>query len=176
MVGAQGGEGCFTADVGVEFEIDAAVFQPFPAAEHDLLFQLEAWNAVDKQAADAVMAVINCDLIALLAQSLGCGEAGRAGADDADGFSAFLHGANGLHPALLEGGVGDVAFNRADGDGFKALFDDAVALAQPVLRADAAANLGKCVGCGGKLIRFLKTALGGELQPVRDVVGERAVH
>ena len=80
-----------------------------------------------------------------------------------------------LDPAALPGGVGDVLLDRADGDALEALLDDAIAFAEPVLRADAAADLGEGVGGGGDLVGLLQPPFGGQLQPVRDVVRERAM-
>ena len=81
-----------------------------------------------------------------------------------------------LDPALLPGRVGDVVLDRADGDGAVArLLDDAIAFAEPVLRADAAADLGEGVGGGGDLVGLFQPALGGQLQPVGDVVLQRAM-
>jgi hypothetical protein len=59
---------------------------------------------------------------------------------------------------------------------FEALLDHAVAFAQPVLRTDAAADFGEVVGRRREFVGFVEPALGGELQPVRDVVGKRAMH
>src|SRR5260370_189680 len=77
-------------------------------------------------------------LIALAPQLLGGGKAGRAGADDADGLIELAQRLRRLDPALREGGLGDVFLDRADGHGIEALLDDAIALAQAALPADAA--------------------------------------
>src|SRR3546814_17975574 len=53
--------------------------------------------------------------------------------------------------------------------------DHAIALAQPVLRADAAADLGHGGGAVGQLIGFAQPAFGRQLQPVGDMVAERAM-
>jgi len=55
------------------------------------------------------------------------------------------------------------------------LFDHAIAFAQAILRADAAADFRHVGGGGGQLIGFAQPAFGGELQPVRDVVVKRAM-
>ena len=74
-------------------------------------------------------------------------------------FAALARRLDRLHPAHLERGVGDVALDRADGDGAVAgLLDHAIAFAQPVLRADAAADLGEGVGGGGRSRRPLPAA------------------
>ena len=81
---AQFGERDVAADLEVQLELDAALGQQLRAAQHDLLLQLEVGDAVDQQAAGAVVAVVDRDPIALRAQLLGGGQARRAGADDAD--------------------------------------------------------------------------------------------
>ena len=71
-----------------------------------------------------------------------------------------------------------VMYFSTDADGDRAvarLLDDAVAFAEPVLRADAAADLGEGVGRLAELIGLAQPALGGQLQPVGDVVVQRAV-
>ena len=55
------------------------------------------------------------------------------------------------------------------------LFDHAIAFAQPILRADAAADLGEGVGGLRNLIGLLQTSLGGQAQPVGDVVVQGAM-
>jgi hypothetical protein len=55
------------------------------------------------------------------------------------------------------------------------LFDNAVPLAQTILRADTAANFGESIGGLGQLISFFQTPFGGQAQPIWDVVVERAM-
>jgi hypothetical protein len=81
-----------------------------------LLLKLEAGNAVDHQAAGAVMAVIDRDLEPHPAQTVGGGQACGTGADDADALRDFRGGTNRFDPALLECGVSKVFFDRANGD------------------------------------------------------------
>ena len=177
MALAQLGEArALAADVAGEMEVDAAVAQvPGPALD-DRLLQLEARDAIDQQPADPVVAVVDVDLPAMLAQLLGTGEAGRPRADDADRLGQLTRRPDRLDPAQVEGGVGDVFLDGTDGDGaVPRLLDDAVALAQTVLRADPAADLRHVVGRRGQLVGFLQATLGGEPQPVRDVVVQRAM-
>src|SRR5690606_14114830 len=76
----------------------------------------------------------------------------------------------------VPGGVGDVFLDRADGDGaVPRLFDDAVGLAERVLRADAAAGLREGIGGLRRLVGFLQPALGGHPEPVGDVVVQGAM-
>src|SRR5262249_21235241 len=126
--------------------------------------------------AGAVVAVIYRDLVAGGAQLVGGGKTGRARSDDADALLQLAHRFDRLDPAFLPGRVGDVALDCADGDGAVAgLLDDAAALPQAILRADAAADF-RHVRCGGRnLVGLLQPAIGGQHQPVRDVVPERAV-
>src|SRR5437899_3162235 len=172
---AQLGNGDVAADLAVQPELHLGITQQLLASLHDLLLELEVRDAVDQQAADAVVAVVDRDLVTLAAQLLGGGKARWAGADDADALLALTARLDRLHPAFVPGGVGDELLDRADGDRFEALLDHAVAFAQAVLRADAAADLREIVGRGGKLVGLVDATLGGELQPVRDVVVQRAV-
>ncbi len=122
------------------------------------------------------MPIVYVHLIALPPQLLGRRQPARAGTDDADRLRALHARADRLHPAAREGSIRDEALDRADRDALIAFLDDAIALAQPVLRADAATYLGEVVGGGADLVRFLQPVLGGQFQPVRDVVVQRAVH
>ena len=98
-------------------------------APKHLLLQLEVRNAVDHQPTDPVVAIIDMNLIAMLAKFFGGSQTAGAGADDSDGLFALCHWGDGLHPAVLERRFGDVLLDRADGNALEALLDDAVALA-----------------------------------------------
>src|SRR5260370_16366127 len=156
-------------------ESDAAQRQQLMAARNHLLFELEIGDAIDAEPADAVVAVVDMHLIALAPTLLGGGEAGRAGADDADRLVELAQRPRRLDPAFREGGLGDVFLDRADGHGIEALLDDAIALAEPVLRTDAAAHFGHVVGGGGDLVGLLEPALAGETQPVPELFSHRAI-
>ena len=170
-------EGGVGADVEVEMEGDAAVDQMLRPAANDLLLELEVGDAIDEQAADPVVAVVDMDLPAPPAQFFRRRHAAGAGADDADALLVFDPRLDRLDPASLPGRVGNVFLDRADGDSAVAgLFDDAVAFAQAVLRADAAADLRHVVGRRGDLVGLLQAPFGGQQQPVGNVVAERAMH
>ncbi len=164
------------ADALPEVEGDARRLEQPPAPEHHVLLQLEAGDAVDHQPADAVVAVVDVHRIAHPPQRVRRRQPARARADDAHGAPQLAARHGWLHPALVPGMIGDEALHLADGDALEILLDDAVALAQPVLRADSAADLGEGVGRRADLVRLLQPALRGELQPVGDVVVHRAVH
>ncbi|MDZ7712395.1 MAG: hypothetical protein U5L06_04460 [Rhodovibrio sp.] len=177
MLLAQFRQGHVAADLEIEVEVHAAVVEQPGAAFDDVLLQLEVRDAVDHQTADPVVAVVDVHLVALAAQLLGRRQTAGPGADDADRLAALAHRLDRLDPALIPGGFGDVGLDRADRDrAVASLLDHAVALAQAVLRADPAAHLGHVVGGAGDLVRLLQPALGGQHQPVGDVVVQRAVH
>jgi hypothetical protein len=177
MLGSQVGEAGVTANLEIRVEDDARVGQQLDPAADDVLFQLEAWNAIDQQAAHAVVTVIDMDVVALGAQFLGGGQTGGAGADDPDRLAILTGGRARLDPALLPRGVVDVFLDRTDGDGAVGrLLDHAIAFAQAILRADATADFREIVGGLADLVGLFQAAFGGQLQPIRDVVGNRAMH
>ena len=176
MLAANGIKAEVFAHIAVQHEFHAAVFQQRVAALNHVLFQLEAGDAVDHQPAGTVVAVVNGDLKTHAAQAVGGGQTAGASPDDADGFGTLNRRADAFDPAFFPGGVGDVFFNRADGDGAVArLFDHAIALAQAVLRADAAADFREGVGLLADQIGLARAALGGQAQPVGDVVVQGAM-
>src|SRR6185437_9043561 len=119
---------------------------------------------------------VDMDLIAPAAQLLGRREPGGTGADDADRLRPLALRLGRRDPALGESRFGDEFFHRTDADRAKARLDDAIALAEPVLRTDAAADLGHRIGACRQLISLFEPPLGGHHQPVRDVVAKRAVN
>ena len=122
------------------------------------------------------MAVIDMDVVAAHPQQLGRGEPGRAGADHADGLATRGTGRQRLDPAFGPGGVGDELLDTADRDCAVARkFNHAIALAQPVLRADPAADLGHGRGRVAELIGLAEPPLGGQSQPVGNVIVEWAM-
>ncbi len=164
------------ADIAIQDKPHTALFQLFVAAHDDRLFQLETGNAIGHQPARAVIAVINRDLHALAAQHVRRGQTAGTGTDNSNAFTSLLRGRDRLDPAFFPRGVGDVFLDRADGHGAMARFlDHAIAFAQAVLRADAAANLGECIGGLADLVGLLQPPLGGQAQPVGNIVVQRAM-
>ena len=122
------------------------------------------------------MAVIDGHPVAPSTQLFAGRQPRGPGADDADGLSEFGARLDRLDPTLFPGGVGDIALDGADGDGAVArLLDDAIALAESVLRTDPPADLGEIVGGGGDLVGLFEPTFGGQLKPIRNVVVNRAV-
>ena len=84
MACAQLGEACVLADDEIEVKLDAALGQErVPPGDHVLL-QLEVGDAIDEEAAGAIVAVVDMNGISLAAKLLGGGEPGGTGANDAD--------------------------------------------------------------------------------------------
>ena len=179
VVRARGSRRSSMSSPTLQFEPErhAAGLELVVAAHHHVLLELEARDAVDQQPAGPVVAVVDRHLDARAAAA--CppprGPPGPAPMmPTLSGRSATRP--DRLHPALLPGGVGDVLLDRADRHRAVArLLDDAVALAEPVLRADAAADLGEGVGRLAELVGLAQPPLGGQLQPVGDVVVQRAM-
>src|SRR5881398_2494707 len=69
-------------DVGAGDELDAFFLHDFDAAEDDLFFELEVGDAVGEQAADAVGALKDGDVVAGFVELRGTAQACRPGADD----------------------------------------------------------------------------------------------
>src|SRR5579862_6562363 len=116
----------------------------------------------------------NTGLHAVAHQDVGAGEPRGTGSHDRHALIRRAHMRHVGLPAALQGLVGDVFLDRADGDGAQSVVQRAGALAQAVLRADAPAHLGERVGFVRELGRLEEIALLDELEPVGDVVMDRA--
>ena len=170
------GERDVLAHSAVHHEGDAGLLKLIDPPHHDVLFQFEARDAVGQQATAAIIAVIDRDLHTCAAQHVGGGKAAGPGTDDGDRFVTLLRRNDGFDPTFFPSGIGDVFLDRADGDGAVAgFFDDAIAFAQAVLRADASADLGEGVGGLTDLISLFQPIGRGQAQPVGDVVVQRAM-
>ena len=164
------------AHVAIQHKLNPAIAQLIDALHDDIFLQLEARNAIGQQPAAPVIAVINRHLHTLAPQRIRRRQPARTSADDTHRFTALRIGANGLDPALFERRIGDVFFDRSNGHGaMPGLLDHTIALAQAVLRADAATDLGEGIGRLAHLIGFLQPPLGGQAQPVGDIVVQRAM-
>ena len=161
MLCAQIIQRCIAANLKIGMEVNARILQPLDTAHDNVFFQLETGDAIGHQPAHAVIAVIYMDVIARDAQIF-CGrQPAGASADDANRLAARWANIDGFNPALLPRGIGDVFFNRANGDRVMARkFNNAITLAQAILRANAAADFRHSAGQAGHLIGFAQTPFG----------------
>src|SRR5690606_15226175 len=175
VVGQQLLDADVLAHLGIETELDAHAAEDFAATAEYALLQLELGDAEGEQAADLRVAVEHHRGHAIAYQHVGTTQAGRAGADDGDALAGRLDLGHVRPPAHGEGSVGDVLFHRADGHRAEAVVQGAGAFAQAILRADAAADFRQGVGLVGQLGGGEDVALGHQLEPVGNVVVDRAL-
>src|SRR5256885_939789 len=140
-----------------------------------LLLELEGRDAEGEEAPDALVAIEHHRLHAVAHQDVGARQARRPRADDRDALVRRAHVRHVRPPAGLERLVGDVLLDRTDADSAQPVIERAGALAQAILRADAAAHFGERVGLVGQLRRLEQIPLLDQLQPVGDVVVNRAL-
>ena len=163
------------ADLDAEAELHAHALEDLAAVLDDVLLELEGWDAEGQQSADLRVLVVDDGLDAVARQHVGGTQAGRSGTDDRHPLAGLDHVGQVRAPALLEGLVGDVLLDRADGHRAEAVVERAGAFAEPVLRTDAAADLGQRIGLVAEFGGLEQVALGHQLEPVRDVVVNRAL-
>ena len=175
MIRANGGKDA-GVNVAIKLKNNTALFQLIHAAHDDVFLQLETGNAIGHQPAAAVIAIIYRDLNASTAQQLRCGQTSGSGTNYAHAFRTLYGRRNRLNPAFLPCGIGDVFLNRSDGDRSMArLFDNAIAFAQPVLRANAATDFREGVCCLANLIGLFQPPFGCQPQPIGDIVMQRTM-
>ncbi len=139
-----------------------------------MLFELERRDAVSQQAADFRVSIIDNRTDAVEGQDVGCGKTGRARAYNTHALARGLDVRHVGPPTLLDRLVRNVAFDITDADGADAVVERACALAEAILRTDAAANLRQRIGLVGKIGRLEQPAFLDQGQPVRDVIVNRA--
>ncbi|CAI1143053.1 Uncharacterised protein [Serratia ficaria] len=144
------------------------------ALDHHLFFQLEGRNAEGQQAADLRMTIVHHRLDAVAGQHVGAGQPGRAGADDRHALAGRLYVRHIRLPAHFDGLIADITLDVADGHRTELIVQGAGTLAQAILRADAAAHFRQAVGLVRQIRRLHDAAFVRQLQPVRDVVVNRA--
>ena len=172
-IGQQAVDADIAADFHAEAELHAHAFEQCTAAGDHVLVQLEVRDAVLEQAADLFVAVKHHGLHAGPGQAVGTGQPGRAGADHRHPLAGLRYMVQIRGPAGGQGGIDDVFLHRADGHRAEFL-QRAAALAQAVLRADPAADLGQRVGAVAQGGRLVDAVLLHQLQPLRDGVVHRA--
>ena len=163
------------AHLGVEAEFHAHPAEDLAtAAEHGLL-QLELGDAEGQQATDLGVLVEHHRGHAVAHQDVGAAQAGRTGTDDGDALAGGLDLGHVRAPAHGEGGVGDVLLHRTDGHRAETVIEGTGALAEAILRADPATDLGQGVGLVRQLRRRQDVAFGHQLEPVGNEVVHRAL-
>jgi hypothetical protein len=176
VAGTQVVESRIASDFEFGVEADAAVGEAVGAPDDDRLIQFEVGDTIDQQPAKAIVAVVDVHAVALATQFLGRGQPARSGADDTYRGRPFTQWPQRSDPALLPRGFGDEFFDRADGDrAVGRLLDDAIALAETVLGANAAADFGHVVGRRGDLVGLFQATTRRQHQPVGDVVLQRTM-
>ena len=167
-------EGNVAADIDIQAEFDAHVLHDLAALLDDLFLQLERRDAEGQQAADLRIAVEHHRRHAVAHQDIGAGEARGARAHDGHALARAHHIRHVGLPALLECLVRDVFLDGADAHRADAVIQRARALAQPILRADAAAHFRQRIGLMRQLRRLEQLAVIDQRQPVRNVIVNRA--
>ena len=160
------------ADVDARAEDDAFRLHLLEAAVDEALLHLELGDAVAEEAADAVVAFEDGDVVAGATKLLGGSEAGGAGADDGDAALGALLRRLGVDPALAPGALDDADLDLLDGDGVVVDAEDAGRLAGG--GAEPSGELGEVVGGVEALDGIAPVAAVHEVVPVGDDVAERA--
>ena len=167
--------GDVAADLDVEAKFHTHVFHDLAALLDDILLQLEWRNAEGQQAADLRVAVEYHRRHAVAHQNVGAGETRRTRAHHGDALAGAHHIRHVGLPALLERFVRDVLLDGADADRAEAVVQRARALAQPVLRTNAAAHFRQRIRLMRQFRRLEQLAVVHQRQPVRNVVVNRAL-
>src|SRR5215471_15744500 len=79
-----------------------------------MLLQLELWNAVAKQSANAICLLVDRDRVSSAAKLLGCCKSRRSGTDDRNFFAGASFRKNGMNPALEKAALDNVLFVLLD--------------------------------------------------------------
>src|SRR4029079_13057704 len=125
-------------------------------------------NAVAKQAAGLGVFLEHVHVMAGAGKLLRAGHAGGTRAHDRDFLTGLHRRRLGLDPALLEGAIGNRAFDRLDGH--RIVFDVERAGGLARRRTDAPGDFRKIIG-GVEIARgFLPVAAIHQVVPVRDLV------
>ena len=161
-------------DFAIKPEMDARSFQNFLPQSHDFQLQLEIGDAKTKQAANFRVTVINGDADAISRKHISAGQARRPCTHYADAPGECFYMRKVGAPALLKCFVHDVALNGADGYRAKTGGQCAGLLTKSILRANPATDFRQAVGLMAQLGGFQDTAFLGQLEPVGNVIMDRA--
>ena len=172
VVRAQLVDGHVAADVGVGAELGALGAHLLDPPLEVPLLHLELGDAVAQQAADAVGALVDDDVVARTRQLLRGGEPGRARADDRDPLARLLRRQDRRDPALGPGAVDDLDLDLLDRDGILVDAEHARGLARR--RAQPPREFREVVRRVQPLDRLPPVVAVDEVVPVGDEVAERA--
>src|SRR5580658_6122654 len=161
------------ADLHPQAKLDPHPLHDLAALLDDVLFELERRNTEGEESPDLRVTVEHhrCDAVAH--QDIGAAESGGPRTDDGDALVGAYDARQVRLPALLERLVSDVLFDRADAHRAEAVIQGAGAFAQPVLRADPAADFGQGIGLMRQFRRLEQLAGIDQREPVRNVVVNR---
>ena len=120
------------------------------------------------------MAVKDHGLHAVTGQHIRTGQTCRTRTDNGDTLVRLTNAGHIRAPTHFEGFIVDIALDVADGHCAEFVIQRTGTFAQPVLRTDTAANFRQRVGLVRQLCGFKNTPFVSQLQPVRDVVMDRA--
>ena len=130
-------------DAGIQYELDSHTLEEFTPLAHDVFLELEWRNPEREQAADLRIGVEHDRPNALSCKYVCGGKTGRPRPDDRHAFARIDNVGHVGAPPQLDRLVGDVAFDVADADRADTVVERARAFAEPVLRADPAADFGQ---------------------------------
>ena len=163
------------ADFSIQFELNAHALEHFPATFHHLLLKLELRYAEGQQAANLGVTVKHHRFHAIARQDIGTPQASRPGANNRNLFVSRDHIGQIRPPTHRQCSIGNVLLRIADGDSTEAVIESARPLTEPVLRTDAATDLGQGVGLMTEFGGLKQIAFGQQLQPIGDEVVYRAL-
>ncbi|MNI01578.1 hypothetical protein D3C73_544270 [compost metagenome] len=120
------------------------------------------------------MTIVNHRFHAVTGQHIGTGQACRAGPDHRHAFTGRQHVRHVWFPAHLNRFIADIAFDVADGHRTELVVEGTGTFTQTILRADATAHFRQAVGLVRQIRRLHDAAFIRQLQPVRNIVVNRA--
>ncbi len=144
--------------------------QTFQLRGHNILGQTEGGDAVDEHAARFVQGFKNGDLDAFGREIAGYSDGGWSGTD-AGNLQVFVRRHRSFFfngKTFTHGGVGNVAFQAANGHRLPFAAENAFALALVFLWADPSANRRQAVGAFENAVGFGYIALGKPADKLRD--------
>ena len=174
IVGQQRRHGDIFPHLAIELKADTHLAENGPPPGQQRFIQLERRDAEGQQTANLRMTVKNHRLDAVTHQHIGAGQPGRPGADNRHPLTARLNLREVRTPTAGQRLVGNIALNVADGDCAAFIAQGAGTFTQPVLGADATGDLRQAVGLMGKRDRGGDIPRLNQLDPLRDMVMQRA--